>query len=96
MKPPRVNLHSGLSAMAESLVPRCCVRDSIEKVFHLDRFLEVLTDAVEESLVTADESPLGDFSVNPGQIARYLWACLALSQGATPAGDRFKGMRIVR
>lgn len=90
----KFDLQKHFMSLAESCVTPATLKDSDgSDYFCLVTFLEELAMSVEESFDCGDVAT-GGFELDSVGVARYLWVCLAKSEGISPCGPTFRDLPI--
>ncbi len=90
--------HAILVRKAESMLRQHIVKEEGEKCFNIFTYLERLGSYVEAEFIDSESKigkALGDFELDGYRVARYLWCCVCLKEGADPYGTHFRGMPIL-
>jgi hypothetical protein len=97
MKDAARNMHSDFWTLAQSIADDCREQDEGENCFNLHRFIERLTNRIDELLMEAAgwQQELAGFELDAESIARYLWACLAIKHEGHAYPPRFRGLPIL-
>lgn len=87
------DMHADFWTLAYNLADDCIEIEDGEECFNLHVFMERLTDRIDELLNDAGAwaNDRNCFALDAGEIARYLWACMAIRHEGDAYPSRFRG-----
>lgn len=87
-------LHDQLMKVARDEIKNHTGEEEGEKTFNLFTYMERLELRLD-TILNGNESPVGKFELDTHTVARYLWCCLASSEGEEIYGTTFRGMSVL-
>lgn len=82
------HMHRDLLRIAEKLTHQHFVEYDGARCFNICTYLIALESAIDGAIYDGTNGP---FELSAHSVSRYIWACLAMSQGESPYGDTYKG-----
>lgn len=88
------SMHKAMMAIAKEQVAKHIVEEDGERCFNLFTYMESL-EARLDTILADTSMPHGKWHLDGHEVARYLWACLALEEGEQVYGNTFRGMPVL-